>query len=310
MCNSLNLSPYGTNSPPQGEQQLKKNNRLRPYPLIMTPTPSRPLLLFCAILHLCALVQADLGLLCVDHPVGGEVSNPVLIRSWEYLDLLTAVQVNGRVDYHPRFTGFSFFPVSDKTSDKYNGLDLFVLGGAKSGKRANAVRIDFQRPVVVYMFVNAFGYNRLAPQKGQLEGWKPEGWVELAGNGKGYKYSYGIHQKAKVILSRYAYVFSKPSSSPSNSLIVPHSQWLRGNVRGVRVRGAFHLRIAEKDGKPSLAPSKFRGSNVRPNTQCPGVLHKSWGTFDDNQEDEFTKGRWFSSWHPQWDPCFWWYVRA
>lgn len=264
-----------------------------------------------AILHFRRLVGADRGLLCKDHPAGAEVSNPVLIRSWEYLDLTTAVQVNGRVEYHPRFTDFSYRSVNDGIpATKYDGLDLFVMGGAMSGSRANAARIDFQRPAVVYMFVNAFGYNKYAPQIGRLEGWRSEGWVKLSGNDRGYKYSYGIHQKSKITLSRYAYVFSRPSSGTSFSLVVPHSRWLRSKVHGVRVRGTFHLRIGERDGKPSRPPSKFRGIIIRPNTRCPDVLHTSWGTYDDNPNDRYTKGKWFNSWHPQWDPCFWWYVHA
>lgn len=276
------------------------------YSAIMIPSRSTLPSLLCTILCLRVLVLADLGLRCMDHPAAAQVSNPVLIRSWEYFDLRTAVQANGRVDYHPRFNDFNYCPVNDLNSTKYHGLDLFVIGGVASGASANAVQLYFQRPAVVFMFVNAYGYNR-KPQEAVLKGWKSEGWVELLGHKRmGNAYRYGIFQKSKVPLSQYAYVFSKPSGGASFSFVAPHPRWVRSNVRGIRVRGSFHLRIAEKNLRPSRPPSKFRTLLIEPNSRCPDVLHDSWGTYDDNPDDKFTKGKRFGSWHPQWDPCFWW----
>lgn len=90
---------------------------------------------------------------------------------------------------------------------------------------------------------------------------------------------------------------------------VPSSDEIVANAKNIVIKGkAIHFWIAEKDGTPSKRIGKFRGKRVTSNARCPDQLHEEWFAYDENKEDKSTRGVKFRTWHPAWDPCYWWYV--
>lgn len=242
------------------------------------------------------LVHADLGITCNAHPAFRRVKNPVLIRSWQHVQPLSPVKINSRLTYMPRFSGFSYKPLSG--SQNYQNLDMYFQAGFDT-KDDDATIMTFQRPAKVYLFVNAYMYTARVKPPAYLPGWKSEGWAARQTGGNFYKF--GIHQHSTIPLSDFAYVFSRPAT---NQITIPYGGWIMRNIKGINAQGQFHLRIAEANGAAS-APPTMDGQLIKPNAVCPGKVHDTWRVPDSNTEDPHTKGMLWGSWHPQWDPCFW-----
>lgn len=245
----------------------------------------------------------DRGLMCADHPSpDAPAKSGVLLRDFQFVN---ARIITDKIFYLAREATVRYSPVSNPTDTRYHNLDLFYLPTAERGAGSDeAVAVYFQRPAKVYLFLNTIKAS--TQTVGSLPGWTPEGWAKMAGPTS--RLDIGIHQKAVLALPATSYVFSMETTGTDNVVMLPHSSWIRSSVSGVRTRGKYHVRIAEADGSPVAPPPPFKGVTVTPNEPCPAALHDSWGTFDDNLEDQDTKGKLFGSWHPQWDPCYWWYV--
>lgn len=247
-----------------------------------------------------------MGLKCSDHLAKGAPTSGVLVRSWNYLDNMLKTVPSIPV-YHARFNKFTYISRPSKageTSKNYSGLDLFYLPGIVKSKNPNIAAVFFQRPAVIYMMVDIISRSGILPS-GSLPGWKSEGLATLKGPPR--MFAFGIHQKNNMSLPSHVFVFSKRTTGRLNEITLPQWGWLEKNIQGINaVDGRYHIRIAESDGSPSLKPASFRGRNISPNKRCPDVLHDAWGVENDDDTDEYTKGKRFGSWHPAWDPCYWW----
>lgn len=274
---------------------------------------------------------ADVGLRCKDHPALDKTSTPVLIRSWKFLGRRTQIFVNNRIVYVPRLTAkFNYVPipppapvdmdvpgptddpmtteppVSSRFStspDKYRGLDFFVMAGNRNVRSPFALKMYLQRAAKLYLFVNTLSYDAANPVDATLRGWQSEGWADLGRPQQALVY--GVHQKTAFRATKYAYVFSKKTRGRNHVAYLPQVGWVMRNIQGIVANGQYHIRVAEADGSPSVKPGLFRGVDIKPNRRCPDVLHNAWSTFDNNN-DPHTQGMTFRTWHPQWDPCYWW----
>jgi len=70
--------------------------------------------------------------------------------------------------------------------------------------------------------------------------------------------------------------------------------------------GKYFLLLSEQDGSPSKIPMGIHGETANAAEKCPTWLHDTWVTPDNDKEDKDTSGILWKTWHPLWDPCFWW----
>ncbi|CDF38307.1 unnamed protein product [Chondrus crispus] len=106
-------------------------------------------------------------------------------------------------------------------------------------------------------------------------------------------------------MHQYVYVFSRQSGS-DNSIVIPSSSWIQKHISArFRVFLNFQVRLSEANGRASPMPGYFQGSMVAPNQPCPSALHETWRVKMDDPHDPDTRGHYFQTWHPAWDPCFW-----
>lgn len=228
------------------------------------------------------------ALLCKDSKTSPKPGKPVLVSSWNQFSKIEVVQET----YIPRYSGHKYEPVaSPGTKDKYKDLDLFFTSQLKNIK----YKIFFQRQALVYLFVDIeVRSGSLSQQQAssrlQLQGWTSEGWAELKTANP--EIEYGTYEKAKKTLFKYVYVFSKTSNQ--NKLNIPDVADINfgGLPSGLKLANTANLWIAESNGgaSPSI---KFKSREIA-NRPCPREMHNQWSV-----------GR-FLTWHPLWDPCYWW----
>lgn len=143
-----------------------------------------------------------------------------------------------------------------------------------------------------------------AAGKPTLEGWKGTGFVELV-EGERNRVKYGVHQHEEWFIPGMGYVFERVFM---DVVELPYANFVVENVDGLRVTGDYVVLLGEEDGSPSREPWPPRDvtQRIRPNERCPDQLHDLWVTPNDDDDDEDTKGMMWKTWHPQWDPCYWW----
>lgn len=242
--------------------------------------------------------NANVAMRCKEHPAFKSSLKPVLVSSWTFPLSLTVAE---QLAYLPRYGGHLYTPADGKNQDKYKNLDLFHTAGFI---KAPPFRIYCQRKATVYLFVDVPETKFDAKKKVELLGWKAEGWAKRTRGAS--TITYGVHQTLTKPMFKFVYVFSKKTVG-ADYLDIPQTAFIKDRTSGVSVPGSFNLWIAEADGKASPSVGKFNGKEIRPNTQCPDALHNVWVTPDSNSKnDPDTRGRMFRTWHPQWDPCWWW----
>lgn len=240
---------------------------------------------------------ANSAMLCKDHPAYSPSLRPVIVSSWEYK---TSTPNLEQLVYIPRYTGHAFAPVSKEGSSMYKGLDLFHTGNIKD---APTFRMHFQRPAKVYILIDVQKNNFDSSKSASLSnGWKSEGWATRV-NGPD-TITFGIHETATNPMSQHVYVFSQLSGS-DDYVDLPQTRFVKSKLSSLDVTGVFNLLIAESNGNPSPPVGSFKGRNIETNKPCPSSLHDAW-MVPDTSNDPSTRGKLFSSWHPQWDPCYWW----
>lgn len=256
--------------------------------------PVRAILSVLVLLHTAAAL--DDALKCADHPANaGNALTSVLVSSWDYELSSNEYQQLG---YLARYTGHAYAPLAEPASAKYRGLDLFHTADFL---RAPNFRIHFQREALVYLFVNldALPADTAAPVS--LRGWTSVGYAARVEGPA--TIAYGVHQTLARAMPQHVYVFSKTTNGKM-FVDVPQTRFVKKKIEGVSAPGSFNLWIAEADGSPSPDPGLFQGAPVAPNQQCPPALHDLWMT--EKADDPSVAGQKFPSWHPAWDPCFWW----
>lgn len=244
-------------------------------------------------------MSPSLGVSYQDHPAYAEGVKPVIIKSWEILygvKTLPGIYLVGH-DQH------RFAPVENTTSTKYDSLDWFWIQKSGSGKE-RSVRLSLNRRAKVYMAVPMLP-KRSGP-KPTMKGWTSEGRVKLV-KGSGAWIRFGIFQTETRPVMEAAFVFSQVTNG---DILLPNMKWVKQNARGVFVVGDWILMIAEEDGSAPVLqyPTKPSGVNetITPNSRCPDQLHDLWVTGSTDENDEDTKGMTWKTWHPQWDPYYWW----
>lgn len=240
---------------------------------------------------------------CEEHPAYSSALKPVLIRAWKMPDGQPSKSQD--VVYMPRYKKHQYTPLSGNRN-KYRALDYFHLVLFKT-EQHNPITFYFQRPAKVYLFVDPTDPNAAinAADTPQLDGWKSEGFAELTKGSSPLKY--GIYDTVERVLPTVVYVFSKLSSGTENVVMAPSSAAIKSSVTNLTIGGKYmNFWIAESNGKASKPVGKFQGKSVAPNKKCPDALHNAWYALDDNTEDADTRGVKFATWHPRWDPCFWW----
>lgn len=239
------------------------------------------------------------GLTCKDHPAYTTSLKPVLVRSWYIYRFSTNPS---QTAYFPRFRDMTFAPATNPSSTVYKTLDFFFTAGQNKNP---SWRMYFQRAAKVHIIVP------VDPAKVDLSksatlpgGWKSEGWVKrVAGSST---LTYGIHQRQKFSMKLHYYMFSKATTrkGTDNFVDFPQGTYLQMQLKNIGVDGSFHLLISEANGTPSKPVGAFKGTTIKPNTKCPSALHDVWKTTDNDDPD--TRGVKFRTWHPNWDPCYWW----
>lgn len=106
------------------------------------------------------------------------------------------------------------------------------------------------------------------------------------------------------MLGQYTYVFSKSTGSRAFVDVLSNADLLK-KVKPLQVLRSYTLWIAESDGSASPSVGFFAGKAVEANKRCPDSLHDSW-VVEDKPGDPDTRGQFFKTWHPKYDPCFWW----
>lgn len=241
------------------------------------------------------------GLTCKDHPAYRNSLNPVLVRSWYIYRTGTNPQQGA---YFPRFKNATFSPARDRNSTKYKNLDYFFISGEKGNP---SFRMYFQRKAKVHIIVPVARKRVDLSKSASLPGqWKSEGWIRRTAGSS--TITYGIHQRQQFPISQFWYMFSQHTTTVGNDHMIdfPQNFFVKEKLKEFMVDGSFDLLIAEEDGSPSLPIGSFQGKIIEPNTKCPPALHNVWKTTD--MDDPDTRGVEFRTWHPNWDPCFWWYV--
>lgn len=243
------------------------------------------------------MVQSDDALRCKDHPAFKSSFKSVLVSSW---DFALSSPNKEQLAYIPRYTGHVYAPVDNPSSNMYRGLDLFHTANFVD---APPFRMTFQRAATVYMLIDVPSNMFDADVTVGLRGWTSVGWSKrMTGSDK---ITYGINENLERSMTLYAYVFSKKTGS-NDYVNLPQTNFIKKRISGLNVKGSFNLLVAEGDGKPSPPVGTLNGLVIKPNTKCPDALHDTWRVPDDNPNDPDTRGVSFRSWHPQWDPCFWW----
>lgn len=243
--------------------------------------------------------QTDLALRCKDHPAFKSSWKSVLVSSWTY-ELSSPNKE--QLAYIPRYTGHRYAPVDKPASNMFRGLDLFHTANFVG---ATSFRMTFQRAATVYMLIDVPTNMFDADKSVSLLGWRSVGWVKREDGDA--TITYGVHERLDRAMTLYAYVFSKTTGS-SDFVDLPQTNFIKQRISGLNVKGSFNLLIGEGDGSASPPVGTLNGLVIKPNTKCPAALHDTWKVPDDNPNDPDTRNVKFSSWHPAWDPCFWWYV--
>lgn len=270
--------------------------------LILSSYSNMKLLLLPAV-FLLLLTQTCLvsgfALRCTDHPIHTAGMGSVMAYAWRFIHAARFSFAN----YHPRYRGHTWAPRENLGSTKYKGLDWFW---ANSGTYSNAsyVTLFLQRRSRVYLVVT-YSYNPAYP-RATLPGWRPEGYVQLV-DGEKDVFKYGVQQSLTRWLPSSAYVFSKLAGPYVH---LPERGWVRDNVGGIESSGDWYVMLAETNGAAPAPPKNPAGISVPivPNQKCPDSLHDRWVTRNTDDKDRDTRGKMWRTWHPMWDPCYWWYV--
>ena len=237
------------------------------------------------------------GLTCKEHPAYSSSLKPVIVRSW-YMYTANFAQ---QPAYFPRFRNMTFAPVSDTSSNKYKGLDYFFTGDITKNP---SYRMYFQRKAKVHMIVPIKNDKTNFKETISFPGWKSEGWIKRVEGSS--TLTYGIHQRKKFPISTHWYMFSKSTTTKGGEHYadMPMNLFVKQQLKKYGVAGNFDLLISEADGSPSKEVGNFKGKKIRPNTRCPDALHNMWKATE--KDDPDVRGMKFDTWHPAWDPCFWW----
>lgn len=206
--------------------------------------------------------------------------------------------------YLAKYKNHQYAPVTDLTSTTYEELDWFwAMSG--HGDTSDFIQLHFNRNARVYLVIPVHRYAKV--EDVSLPGWEAIEEVNLV-KGAGELFEFGVFQKfpAQLTLPERAFIFMKEGKN----VVFPHLDWVRMNMVGFKIPKGYQLftMISEVDGSkweyPSW-PSAIR-NEIKPNEKCPEDLHNLWVTPDTDLNDPDTQGKYWKTWHPLWDPIYWW----
>lgn len=251
------------------------------------------------------VVRAEDSTLCTsyrNHPLYSPTQTPVLIQCWSYMTM----PKEPTTFYKVRHTQHEYAPMHEPSSNKYSSLDWFWASNGQ-GKTDDFVKLHFNRAARVYLLVPVHMYSDM--ESPSLPGWKAVEPVVLV-KGDRRPLVFGTFQKYSVLssLPQKMYVFYKDGSE----VVLPHHSWVWGNLKGFKIPKMMPwiAMVAEKDGEVPRYPAQPSqiSRQIRPNRRCPQALHDLWVTPNTDDSDADTRGKMWKTWHPLWDPIFWWYV--
>lgn len=248
--------------------------------------------MFVALLLALAVARAQPGLRCSDHPQ--PIDNPVLLHSWTHTRNPRPVESNV---YIPRYRRMLYRPVGEPESTRYLGLDLFFSTAPTNGQRL--VTLHTHREARVYIFAHA---SRASNARPELPGWETVGYAVR--RMPDIDADFGVFEKRRRFMPQFALVFVR--ATRDQRVDIPDMSVVKEAAGSAVIDGDFHVRIAELDGSASVPPPRFKGRIVRPGKECPPSLHNAWAVSEPDESDEDVAGVMFNSWHPAWDPCYWW----
>lgn len=208
--------------------------------------------------------------------------------------------------YHGQYKRHRYAPMSDLSSHVYSELDWFWASNGQ-GVTDDFVKLHFNRQARVYLLIPVHKYSEMSDPT--LPGWNAVG-PAVAVKGLDKPLEFGVHQKYTVLnaISEKVYVFSKEGSE----IVLPHHSWVWNNLKGFKIpnMSPWIAMVSEKGGEtPKYPPQPHQVSHrIRPNRKCPTALHDLWVTPNTDSYDPDTAGKLWKTWHPAWDPMFWWYV--
>lgn len=226
--------------------------------------------------------------------------SPVLIKCWSFMNCPKLP----KTAYIAQYKKHRYAPVSDLDSLSYDELDWFWATSGH-GDTSDFIQFHFNRHARVYLTIPVHRNTRMGSVS--LPGWKAMGEVNLV-KGIEEPFEFGVFQKfpAQPTLPERAYIFMKRGKDVE----IPHLTWVEKNLRGFDIPNGYRLfaMFAETDGSkweyPSW-PSTIR-HKIKPNEQCPKDLHNQWVARNTDDDDPDTAGKYWRTWHPLWDPIYWW----
>lgn len=252
----------------------------------------------CLVVHFLALVCADRGMLCKDHPLYEPGLRSELIRSWTFRSTQPNRLVWRRSFYQPRYGKHAYAPEEELNSTKYTSMDLFVANSPRNVVR-DFVTLHFQRRAKVYLFITGRGSKSTCAT---LSGWKSEGWARLI-KGRGTKGILGAVRKFQWHFPGSVYVFSQTLNG--TVVGIPSISWLRRHVRGIKVGWSLFILAGEIDGKPVSKPANKLGVDIDSGGMCPDELHDVYKVLGQFKSDPHSRNEYFRTFHPLWDACYW-----
>lgn len=250
-----------------------------------------------------AVVRAEGATLCPsvqNHPLYNSSRGSVLIRCWSYMTMPKEPITFYKVNHLPH----RYAPIYEPSSKKYSSLDWFWASNGQ-GSSDDFVKLYFNRVARVYLLIPVHKYSDM--ESPSLLGWRAEEPVTLV-KGEGRPFIFGTHQKYTVLpyLPEKMYVFSREGSE----VILPHHSWVWNNLKGFKIpkMKPWVAMISESNGEVPRYPSQPTqiSKQIRPNRRCPQALHDIWVTPNTDNSDDDTRGKMWKTWHPLWDPMFWW----
>ena len=240
------------------------------------------------------------GLACTQHPLYYEGLTGTFLRSWKFSDSSPESSRHINSVYLPREPTHDYI-LQTNTSFRLNSLDLFFTEFDTSYGN-HFLTLHFQRPALVYLLIPSWTRMENIPM---LDGWKSVQWASLVDDTKNV-IEYGVHMKRKMELATRVSVYIRLIEAENLNLDLPSKRWLSSYLSELETSGNFVLLIGEQDGSSPRIPATQSGQLVQQSASCPKWLHDSWIERDVDPNDPDTNEIEWQSWHPLWDPCFWW----
>lgn len=243
---------------------------------------------------------ASRGLSCIEHPGYRDGLLGPLVQSWEFATADEKRTEYMRSMYLPRISRL-LYQFEDRSLGALDGLDWFFTN-FNDNVTQHFVTLHLQRDAMVYMLVPSWAHIETVPS---IEGWESVGFARMSRS----TLQFGVHEARKIEPPTRAYVFRKIVIENLNfplSIDIPSAALVSQSVSELESPGNYIILLSEVDGSASKPPTGPNGELVESGTSCPDWLHDLWVSSMMHEEDKHSTGKLWRTWHPLWDPCYWW----